>query len=498
MRHSSPLLLTATLLIASGCGLGPLPLDETCLDARRTSSGTCCPVWSAPDGGECVRREWSLPEAGSGLGEAGVRRVEVAVDGLGRPAATWIEANETTGRVVVAETSGASGTDGSGFSLRSPGAALDGRAVHSDIAVGLDGAAMVSWKQQYPGETARVFVSEREPDGAWRDPESDESSFSFLPTAYEPHAAFFRNGERLVVWNQWMSTGYGVALARKPPSGDWQLPADADDVLSPHYLFSNAPQPAVNERGDALITWYQSDGGALLTWQSERFGHDGSFSIPGPEDYLSVRDAPVDSHPFANPGPALARDGSAAVVWTQENGKGAVLVYLATRTPGGVWTRPASLDDTLSPSLGYARCAQLAFTPDGHLFVVWYHDTGNGNRVVAAHRTPDGEWIEPGSEPTLLSSDGTEATFPALAVGAEGSVLAVWSEQHGEAWVIAARRRSQAGLEWGPIEVLSPPDGGVAAQPAAAIGGPGDMAVVGWSQGNGTGDRAFFATMGTR
>jgi hypothetical protein len=405
--------------------------------------------------------------------------VNVAVSGEGEPIASWIETSGTTGRTAVGEASGA------GLVVRYPGEALGGTAVQSDVAAGPDRAALVTWKSQFPGEEARVFVSERAPDGAWTDPASAEDAFSFLPTAYEPRPIFFPNGDRLLVWNQWMSTGYGVAVAERSPSGAWRRPANADDVLSQPYLFSNAPTPAVNERGDALISWYQSGGASLLAWQSERFGYDGAFSRPGPDDYLSVPETPVDSHPVANPKPALSPDGHGAVTWTQENGKGSVLVYLATRTPDGQWTAPSSVDDALSPRLGYARCPQIAFAPEGDLFVVWYQDIGAGNRVVAAHRAAGGEWVEPGREPTLLSTPGIEAIL-----------LAVWSERREEGWVIAARRRGAAGTAWGEIEVLSPPGAGTAAQPDAAIGGAGEVAIVGWSQGDGEATKAYFATVG--
>lgn len=482
--------LLATAILLSGCALEPFPAEVDCPDSRRNTAGDCCPAWTSPNGRNCRPRGWTLPDAGSGLGDPGARWVSVAVSGRGEPIAAWTQSTETTGHMVVAEASGG------GFALRHPDEALEGSAVQADVAAGPDGEALVAWKSQYPGDQARVFVSERAPDGAWTDPASEQSAFSFLPTAYEPRPIFFPNGDRMVVWNQWMSTGYGVAVAERPLSGEWKLPADADDVPSQHYLFSNAPTPAVNERGDALISWYQSGGASLLAWQSERFGYGGTFSRPGPDDYLSVPETPVDSHPIANPKPALSPDGHGAVAWTQEDGRGAVLVYLATRTPEGAWTEPQSVDDALSPLLGYARCAQIEFARTGDLFVVWYQDTGDGNRVVAAHRGPAGEWIEPGREPTLLSTPGVEAIFPALAVGPGGSVLAVWSERREEGWVIAARRRGAEGTEWGEIEVLSPAGVGTAAQPDAAIGGAGEIAFVGWSQGDGLNARAYFATVG--
>lgn len=491
----APLLLgvlSFTGLFSAGCGLEPIAVGGECPEERRHGTGECCPAWTVAEDGDCRVRGWVLPGAGSGVGEPGARWVSVAVSGLGEPVATWIETTGTTGRTVVAEASDA------GFALRFPGESLGGTAVQADVAAGPDGAALVAWKSQYPGEEARVFVSERAPDGAWTDPAGEEQAFSFLPTAYEPRPIFFPNGDRMVVWNQWMSTGYGVAVAERAPSGAWRLPSDADDVLSQHYLFSNAPTPAVNERGDALISWYQSGGASLYAWQSERFGYGGTFSRPGPDDYLSVPETPVDSHPIANPKPALSPDGHGAVAWTQENGKGSVLVYLATRTPEGAWTEPANVDDALSPRLGYARCAQVEFAPTSDLFVVWYQDTGGGNRVVAAHRAPDGEWVEPGREPTVLSSAGIEAIYPALAVGPEGGVIAAWSERREEGWVIAARRRGAEGTSWGPIEVLSPANAGTAAQPDVAIGGAGEVAIVGWTQGDGVDAKAYFATVPAR
>lgn len=489
MRTTYSLQVILTVILSMGCGLEPLRGAGDCPDERRDAAGECCAAWSVPEGGVCTKRPWALPDAASGVGEPGARWVGVAVSGTGEAIAAWVETTETTGRTVVAEPAG------EGFALRHPSEALAGRAVQMGLAAGPDGAALVAWKQQYPGEEARVFVSERAADGAWTDPTGEEEAFSFLPTAYEPRPAFFPNGDRLVVWNQWMSTGYGVSIAQKTASGEWQLPAEADDVLSPHYLFSNAPTPAVNERGDALISWYQSGGTSLFAWQSERFGYGGTFSKPGPDDYLSIPDTPVDSDPIANPKPALSRTGEGAVVWTQENGKGSVLVYLATRTAEGAWTRPASLEDALSPRLGHARGAKIAFAPAGDLFVVWYQDTGAGNRVLAAHRTPEGDWIEPGREPTLLSTPGAEATFPALAVGPEGGVIAVWSERREKGWVIAARRRGTEGAEWGPIERLSPPGAGTAAHPSVAIGGAGEFAIVGWTQGEELEGKAYFATV---
>jgi hypothetical protein len=189
----------------------------------------------------------------------------------------------------------------------------------------------------------------------------------------------------------------------------------------------------------------------------------------------------VDSHSVANPRPALSEAGEAAVVWTQENGKGAIAVFLATRGRDGTWTRPKDLDDTFSPAVGTARCAQLAFGPGGELYVIWYQDQGDGDAVYAARRDASGRWIDDGNHALRLSAPDAIAYAPALAVGPEGGVVAVFTEETKGQARIAARRTAAGDVSWGAEEWLSP-QGEAVSDPAVALG-PGDRTIVAWTQG---------------
>jgi hypothetical protein len=292
-----------------------------------------------------------------------------------------------------------------------------------------------------------------------------------------------------------MSTGYGVALARRAPGSlVWEMPSDPDDVLSPKIFYSNAPQIAVGARGDALIAWYQSGGKELMVRASERTGPSGVFSHPSVDDIISATGGPIDSHPIANPTPAVGPRGEAAIVWTQENAKGAVPVYIATRDESGAWTRPINLDDTFSRPYGTARCARPAFDPQGGLYVTWYQDEGSGDHAYVARRAPSGEWIDSGRSPILLSSDGWQGYTPALAVDADGAVLAVWAEAFNGAWRIGARRTGPD-LGWGPVEILSPEAPGVVTGLGVAAGGPTSRFVVGWTFGAFAKERAYFSAI---
>jgi hypothetical protein len=441
------------------------------------------------EGGVCRARSFTLPAEGESLSGPGARRVSASIDGKGRALVVWDEASAiNVDRLFVAE----QGAAGGSFSLHEPAKALEGLSSHGVVVGGEAGDAVVAWRQLGSDGSTSVFVSERGTDGAWIDPGSHEDRFSFGTKAYEPRVAARPSGETLVVWNQWYDPEhYGVALATRPsPDAPFRLPTSASDVLSPPSYYANAPQITVNDRGDGLVSWYQSAGGPLMAFCSERFA-GGEFSRPDVGDFLSADGGEVDNDQTANPKPALAPDGRAAVTWTQQDGQGAIAVYLATRDAAGAWTRPATVADTFSPAAGESRDARAAFGPNGEMYVVWAQDEDDSGApsvrlAQRTQRTPEGAWVHPGKQPLELSTAGAQAITPIFAVGRAGGVLVVWSERVGERFRIAARRGGAEGF--GPIEILSTP-GEDAFWPALAISGPGERAVVAWIEGEPTSAR---------
>jgi hypothetical protein len=93
----------------------------------------------------------------------------------------------------------------------------------------------------------------------------------------------------------------------------------------------------------------------------------------------------------------------------------------------------------------------------------------------------------------VLSSPTAQAITPALAVGDDGAVLVAWAEEASGAFRVAARRGGSGGEPWGPVEVLSPELEGDASNPAVALGGAGERALVAWTQGRFGRERLFVA-----
>ena len=486
------------LLAAPGCDHDPAPAPRcgalgeppcSCADAHKRPSGVCCPTWTAPNpAGECLFQRWSLPSATDAVGLPGTILGQLFIDSNGAALASWgsptpsglseMEIGEELSR---------------GFWVSHPvSTALAGRTGSSYLAIGPDATAMFIWVEALLDEG--IYVSERDSFGRWKDPVPGDS-LSFPRGAVEPSIASSPSGEWLAVWSQFTTTGTGAALARRRSFADpWERPAAQDDVLSVPIFFVNAALIATDPHGDALIAWYQSNGGTLKTWVSERKGPGGAFTRPGMNDFLSPPEAPVASGKPDNPMPALGPRGEAAVVWSQEDGAGQTSVYLATREPGGPWQKPNGLGDTFSPHAGITRGAVLAFGPQGDLHVVW-SQRDKGNEVVyAARRAPNGHWIDRGTSPVQLSSPGTLAYSPALAIGPEGGVVVAWMETIGTRSRVLARRTGSDRRTWTAIEPLSDDALGNAGGPVVAVG-PGDRALCGWTQGPFDRTQVYFASL---
>ncbi|MEM6995987.1 MAG: hypothetical protein AAF721_36100 [Myxococcota bacterium] len=475
--------LLATLALAGCVG----PSEASCPAARVLFNGECCAPWAVADLDVCLVTAWDTPAADAGIGAGGARDPEVAVDALGRVVVAWTEVSESTTTVTLAEQD-ADGT----FEFLTPAQELPGNSNSPSLTTDARGRVLLSWRQQL-GEGGSVHYAERDLAGAWHLP-PDTLQLSYGTTAYEPRSVYAEDGEALVVFNQWTGANFGVAVARR---GKERLegalaPPDAHSILSPPVLFANAPVPAVASNGDAIITWYQSPGQSLMTFVSERFGADGAFSRPAADDFISVDGAPVDSHPESNPAPAIHDRGSAVVAWTQENGAGHTPVFLASRTGHGEWTLPESLDDSFSTPGGAARCAQSVFGGDGSLYVAWYEeDPAGALRVFAAHRAPDGTWVDAGREPTQLSTEGADGIHPAVAVGPEGQALIAYAERVADTWQLVVRRRNPGRAVWLAPEVLSGALTGDASEPTVAW--RNGLFVVAWVHGDIDNRRIHFA-----
>lgn len=476
------------VLAITGCSESEGCEDGTCVD--EDTQRRCIGFLTPANDGTCVARVWP-PQQRHVLAEVGADDVEVAVDGLGRALVTWKQAHPNPAE----SQSAAAEQTPDGWSLHNLGEPSNGFGSRATIAAhGLE--AWVSWTQHRTNESGEdestVHLLRRDDNGQWLSSDVGEQ-ISALPKAYEPRPVLSPSGEGLVVWNQWrMEGGYSVALARRGPGGPLTLPHTANDVISPQVFFSNAPQLAVADNGDAIITWYQatpppgstsadpiSDG--LRLFVSERDGAEGRFSKPAIEDWISPPGPPLASHEVRNPVVAIGNFGEALVFWSQEHTSGSVGLYLASRDGKHEWTTPADIDDTFGPLREFATCIDVVVSPTREAHVTWFDGPPGATRVYAAHRDNTGQWNVPRTRP--LSTEGRPAQDPKLAVGPDGEVALVWTERGTDGrWRVMGRRRGPNGSDWSYATELSLPEEGDAIGPTVAIGPEGTL-VAAWTAG---------------
>lgn len=181
---------------------------------------------------------------------------------------------------------------------------------------------------------------------------------------------------------------------------------------------------------------------------------------------------------------ALDAQGNAVAVWTA-NGSDRK-TQAATRPVGGAWSAPV----TLSPDGEYDDWdPAVAVGANGDAVAVWssVRNSSGWTRqiVLSSSREAGGQW----SEPIALSDTVAIAISyePDVVVDADGNATAIWSEETGSASAVHARTRPKGG-EWGPPVELT--DSLVTSTPRLAVDPQGDVtAVWNWNvpeRGSGT------------
>jgi hypothetical protein len=158
------------------------------------------------------------------------------------------------------------------------------------------------------------------------------------------------------------------------------------------------------------------------------------------EEYTDVGDTGYD--------PQVAMiDGTAIVVWTQENdgGDGEIL---AKRYNGSSWEATATISSTSG-----ASSPQIAADSSGDAFSVWVQDSDG----IWANNYDDGIWGT--AERISTDTDGIMASAPQIAFNDSGDAVAVWVRGGGSENGVWANYYDFDGIGWGTAEQIS--DGNV-------------------------------------
>jgi hypothetical protein len=241
--------------------------------------------------------------------------------------------------------------------------------------------------------------------------------------AFNPQVATDDKGDAVIVWSQGPAPRHIFKSERR--NGVWTHPADSVDNISPDGQSADIPQVAMDNNGDAIIVWLQSDGAYNQVFKSECRG--GVWTHPTD---LSGHISP-DGATAWGPQVAMGDDGSAIIVWAQGNGSNDQVFRSEYR--GGVWTHPQGLSDNISPDGRVNNSPQVAIDDNGNALIVWAQIDG-GNLPVFKSEYRAGIWADPADLSDHINPDANISFSwgqPQVAMDEDGNALIVWSQYAG-------------------------------------------------------------------
>ncbi len=226
---------------------------------------------------------------------------------------------------------------------------------------------------------------------------------------------------------------------------------------------AKSPEIAVDESGNGIAVWHQSDGTRTNIWAA-RYAHAVGW---GPAELIENDDRGSASYPDI----AVDPMGNGVAVWSQYDG--ALRYIWANRyVPGNGWGVAQKI---LSTPSGNGFDAHVACDDSGNAFLIWReYPSVFSSRYVAGIGWTDGE--------SLCSHNSETQSLPSIAVDAEGNAIAVWSERadYNSLCSIWANRYV-IGSGWGDEVLIETNDSGDALEPSVALDSGGNAIAV-WSQ----------------
>lgn len=341
------------------------------------------------------------------------------------------------------------------------------------VAMDASGNAIIVWAQS-DGSNNQIFKSEYR-NGAWTHP--DGLSDNISPDGQEAirfDLVMDDNGNAIIAWQQSDGANAQVFISEYR-GGAWTHPSGLSDNISPdgQDAFDNF-DVAMDNNGNAIIAWEQNDGAKSQIFKSEYRG--GAWTHPAD---LNAHISP-DGQDAEIPQVAMDDNGNAIIVWLQNDG--AVRQIFKSEYRSGAWDHPADLSDNISPDGQAAVYPQVGMDAAGNAIIAWQQSDGaNGQIFKSEYR--NGGWNHPADLNANISPDGQDADWPRMAMNASGEAIITWIQSDGaNAQIFKSEYRNGAWIHPTDLNDNVSLDGQDAVYPEVALDADGNTIIV-WSQG---------------
>ena len=325
-------------------------------------NGNATAVWSQSDG--TLYNIWANRYTPvSGWGTAGLIETEnsgdasepqVAIDANGNAIALWHQWDGIRYNIWANRYTPAGGWDTARL-IETDDA---GHAKNPQVAMDPDGNAIAVWYQS-DGTLNNIWFNRYTPAGGWGTAGLIETSNA--GSAWDPQVAVDHNGNAVVVWYQSAGTRYNIWANRYSPASGWETARLIETKNTGDAMY---PQIAIDEDGNAVVVWMQSDGTRNNIWANRYTPTDG-WAVAG----LIETDNTGEAY---EPQVAVDPGGKATAVWAQYDGT-LYSIRASRYIPGVGWGMPQLIE---TENAGDAAWPQVAMAPDGYAMVVWWQFDG--------------------------------------------------------------------------------------------------------------------------
>jgi len=294
--------------------------------------------------------------------------------------------------------------------------------------------------------------------------------------------AFDASGNAFALWNSdWITSSEArdIVVRRFDRATNTWGARTVLDTGTTSAQGSRSYQIAMDENGNAIVAWSQSNGAGTYSVYASRYQVvSGTWdSTPTLLESLSTN---VDYHPTTSLAVAIASGSAAAVSWIQSDGTYNT-TYVA-RWNGTTWSAATAIESAINNT----RQTTLAIDGAGNVIAAWVQPNASSVDTVYANRfdAVAAAW----SGPQALSAAGAASSRPQVAMDFAGNAFAVWLE--GSTANLVGRRYDKASNTWQAAQTLDT-GANAAMAPSLAMDRQSGAGFVAWVQNDGVADSLF-------
>ena len=326
----------------------------------------------------------------------------------------------------------------------------------AQVAYDRQGNAIAVWSQT-DGATNNIYVNRYNgTTGTWGGAQLLESGSG---SADNPQVAIDNQGNAMAVWTQSDGVTNNIYARRFTiATGTWGIA----QLIESGVGYADSPQVGVDNQGNAMAVWAQNDGVTNNIYANRYNVATGTWGtaqlIETGIGYAAGQRIAVDTL------------GNAMAVWSQADGATTNLYANRYNVATGTWGT-AQLIET---GIGYPFGQQIAVDNAGNAMAVWSQVDGSTINLYAnRYNVVTGTW----GTAQLIESGGDAANSVQIAIDAQGNAIAVWTQSDGYSYSLYANRYNVTTGAWGVAQLLET-GGGNTGSPQIAIDKYGNAVAV--------------------